>query len=353
MPLPLTFTDRLLNRLNLAPAPALDMFSNFAFRFLLAAIRLNVFDTLEQQAMTSVQLAQYLRLDPRGTAILLECLVSLGYIRRRGEKYSNTPMTKRWLTGEENNISPLLEAMGIVIDNFLPLTEQALTNGTPPVPFYEYLEQHPDLASIFQKGMAASSTIAAKDLADIITVPRNSRLLDVGGGHGRYSIELCQRHSTLTATIVDLEQSLDCSRSAIRNLNLEHRIHTFPANFLVDELPKHFDIALLLNVLHVNKPEDNEMLLRKMADVLRPGGTIYIVEQNTASSPIAAATSHLLSLAFFETTGGQVYPVDTISRWLTDAGFSHVNYPGKFRVLPMLMNVVSGTLPSHITSKFL
>lgn len=76
MPLTLNVFERFLFlSLNQGPVPVLDMWSGPAFRTVLAGIRLDLFQTLNEQPATVEQLAQHLNTDVCGTRILLETLV--------------------------------------------------------------------------------------------------------------------------------------------------------------------------------------------------------------------------------------------------------------------------------------
>ncbi|MCB0125555.1 MAG: hypothetical protein KDE58_25045, partial [Caldilineaceae bacterium] len=95
MPLMPNFLERtLFLTLNQGPGVALDLWSGPAFRFVLAAIRLNLFDALVEQPRTAQALAHVIQTDPHATALLLAALESLGYIKRRGELYALTGMSR-------------------------------------------------------------------------------------------------------------------------------------------------------------------------------------------------------------------------------------------------------------------
>src|SRR2546425_48088 len=64
---------------------------------LFAAIELQVFDLLESQALSADEFSQALELDLRPARALLSALVSLGLLRCRGGRYSNSALASRWL----------------------------------------------------------------------------------------------------------------------------------------------------------------------------------------------------------------------------------------------------------------
>src|ERR1700721_2556864 len=59
--------------------------------------------------------------------------------------------------------------------------------------------------NVYERGQRSHAALMAKEVAWRLPVSRKATaLLDVGGGHGLYSIELCRRHPRLYATILDL-----------------------------------------------------------------------------------------------------------------------------------------------------
>src|SRR6266571_8156774 len=100
MPLHLTPLEHLLSRLNLMPTPLLDMpLGSGIAKVLLTACELGVFDALSQRPLTLETLAERLKCNPQGLQLLLQLLVSAGYLRRRHDQYCNSRVAQRWLTG--------------------------------------------------------------------------------------------------------------------------------------------------------------------------------------------------------------------------------------------------------------
>ena len=74
MPIAPNFTERMLFRLNLAPAPMLDFFGALAFRTASTALKLGVFEAVSDGAPTADEVAGRIGGDPRGTTFLLDAL---------------------------------------------------------------------------------------------------------------------------------------------------------------------------------------------------------------------------------------------------------------------------------------
>src|SRR5689334_8303202 len=108
MPLRLTPLEQLLSRFNLLPTPLFDMpLGPGIAKALLTACELGVFDALNRQPLTREELAARLQCNPQGLQLLLQLLVSAGYLRKRRGLYRNSRMAQRWLNSESSvSIAP-------------------------------------------------------------------------------------------------------------------------------------------------------------------------------------------------------------------------------------------------------
>ena len=168
---------------NQAPGPAIDLWSGTAFPILLAALRLNLFAALQEQPAGATDLAQRLKLDLRGTTLLLETLAALGYLKQRKERFYLTALTRKWLTdASPANLTPFLLFWGAMVEKLMPALTEAIRIGSPPLNLYDWLATEPESARHFQEGLAAMTRLALPDIAPAIPVPSGpTRMLDVGG----------------------------------------------------------------------------------------------------------------------------------------------------------------------------
>ena len=313
---------------NQGPAPTLDMWGGPAFQIVLAAIRLNLFETLKTRPLTVAELSTQLQTDVRGTQILLDALAALRYVTLKGERYSLTAMTCKWLTADGAiNFSPFFQYWGAIVEHFMPRLTESLHSGQPPVNLYEWLETQPETSRYFQQGMMAITRYIKDDVVKKINLqPTARRLLDIGGGHAMYSIALCRKHPQLTATVFDSPQALTVGRESIAAESINDRVTAQEGNFLTDELGTGYDVALLFNIVHGLSPEANLELFRKVRKSLYPGGQLIVVEQLAGVSPLPLTDTivQVLSTAYFHLLGGQVYTFEDMSSWLKQAGFGSI-----------------------------
>ncbi len=297
----------------------IDFLGAEAFRAFSAARRLGVFDALAHGRATVVEIARAVGADVRGTGQLLRALEAVGYVEQNGGRYGPTPTTARWLPVLGDGV-PFFEMM---LERLGDL-EETVRRGEPLIDPREWLDRRPNGWRDFQAGMVALARIAAGEIAARIRLPSAARtLIDVGGGHGLYSIELCRRHPQLSATVFDLPQTLPAAREAIAGARMEDRVAVRAGDFWEDDLGGGYDVALVFNIVHANLPDRNAELLRKVAAALEPGGLVVILDQLTddVRGATASAVAALNGLALFNLAGGQCYAFDEIAGWVRATGF--------------------------------
>jgi cyclopropane fatty-acyl-phospholipid synthase-like methyltransferase len=123
-------------------------------------------------------------------------------------------------------------------------------------------------------------------------------LLDIGGGHGMYSIAFCQQNLSLSATVFDSAEALKPAKINIAEAGLENAIQIKAGDFLEDDLGEAYDVALLFNICHGLSEEQNIALLNKTAKALNPGGMAVILEQlgMNLPMPMSRAANNLLGI---------------------------------------------------------
>lgn len=326
MPLTPNALERLmLTRLNMAPALLLDYFSTLGFRAAIVGVRLGVFDALEEGPRTAAEVAARLGSDPRGTESLLEALTSLNYVRRRGDRYANRPTASRWLTKARDpefvEATRFLEMAAFDLWGDL---EEAVRSGRPSRAFYPWLEAEPQRSATFQTWTRWTARELAAEVARRVPLSGGGRrLIDVGGGHGRYAAAYCRANAGLTAVVFDLPAALRSAEDLLDEPDLTGRIQLQPGDFLTDDLGDDFDIALVMNVVHGLGQDENRRLMQRVSAALKPGGRIVLLEQfaGRAPGPAVTAINRLLDLTYHLLLKGRTYRFADAAGWLNDAGF--------------------------------
>jgi SAM-dependent methyltransferase len=307
------------HRLAILP-PMLDYFGVMGLHALIAGIRLGLFDALRDGPSTGADLAGSLGLDRHATDVLLRGLAGLGYLRSRRGRYRLTRTSRIWLTaGSPASLVEGLRFWEHTTCVTWPQLEQTVRDGSPITPLYAQTESDPELSRSFQAWTAAVAARQAPSVAGAIPVPAGARrLLDVGGGHALYSVELLRRHPALRATVLDLPQALE-SAAAHPRLTLR------AGSFLDTDLGGEYDVVLLFNVMHCLDDREAATLLERLAKTLTPGGTIAIGDQFRDSVMPGRASRTLLDLLhlnYLVAGDGRLRGYGEVARLLRAAGFT-------------------------------
>jgi SAM-dependent methyltransferase len=183
----------------------------------------------------------------------------------------------------------------------------------------------------YLEGLADIARGAAPEIAAKVPMParqrnRPRRVLDIGGGHGTFSVALCRRFPDLEAEILDLPPSAAAGEPIARRYagpRVGDRIHYRPGDALCGSLgtPGSYDAVLIFQLLHHLPAERLPDLFQRAVAVLRPGGTLAVVDllEPPHGRP-PDATSAYAALHFHLTSGGQSYTPEHVEAWMARAG---------------------------------
>jgi SAM-dependent methyltransferase len=188
-------------------------------------------------------------------------------------------------------------------------------------------EQDPEWVRLFTRALfdnaRASADALASAVAPLIGDREDPHLIDVGGGHGAYSLALARRYPGLQATVFDLPPVIDVTREIISEAGMMGSVVARAGDFHHDPLGVDFDIALLFGVLHGETPENAARLIETIRDALRPSGHLLIRSQGQRDRTVEPGGRELADLhMLLSTEGGAVRRFLDTEQLLRDAGFA-------------------------------
>ncbi|QSQ12795.1 class I SAM-dependent methyltransferase [Myxococcus landrumensis] len=318
--------DNLLERVadwfNLAPQPlAHAFFGMMASRTLMAGVRLGVYQALADGAATSEALATRLKLSAEGTRSLMEALVACEAVeRQRDGRYRLASRSKRWLDPRSPQyVGAFLEFNYAQWDWWTGL--EGVVRSGEAVDIHDFAPDDPRWRDYIH-AMHQLARLAAPEVAGAIPLPRGARnLLDLGGAHGWYAAELCQRHRGLRATVLDLEGSARVGRDIIASAGLSHLVTHQAGDILTADLGGIHDGVLLFQVMHHLTPAQNVALLRRIRGALAPKGTLAVLEYLREDVQAPTSSAPLIGLHYFVTSGAAAYTPAEVEGFLDDAGY--------------------------------
>ena len=330
MPVNPNFLERLLLlRLNKGPAPILDLFGAASFEAVNLALDMGIFEVLVDEELSVAELNDRLDADENGVRMLLNFLEAQGYVAEDGGRYRNTGMTAKWLTtASETNMAPWLTFWNELVFPFWDEhLETAIREGDPRQTIYEWFDEEPERWETAQRGFRAVASIIVDEVTDKVAVPEGaSRLLEVGGGHGLYAIELCREHPNLSATVFDNPEALEAARTEITEADVADCVDVMGGDYWTDDLGMGYDVAFVFNIIHAHNEEENRRLFERVAEALDSGGRIAIFDQlkGSARTPVGKTGIGFVGLTYLTTLGAEIHPYEEVADWLHSAGFGNV-----------------------------
>jgi len=316
--------------LNAAPGVVLDLAGALGYQAVSTAVQLGLFRALAERPLTVQELAQTLDAQERGLRALLEALAAIGYIDQKNGRFANSKMTQKWLVGgavfDSKSLLSYWDAIMRDLGQFAP---EVIRTGKRPYNFYEWVESSPEIARSFQQTMAMTAIDKSPAIAKIVKMPdAPTRLLDVGGGHGMYSISLCEQYPKLKATILDSAAALEIAAENVVEHNAADRIELMSGDLWLDNWGQGYDLILLFNMLHHFDQDTNLQILQKTMTALKPGGKVAIMDQ-IAGKLFGSATNafiRLIALQFYLLADGRVYSHDDLTAMLEKSGFGDIQF---------------------------
>jgi SAM-dependent methyltransferase len=192
------------------------------------------------------------------------------------------------------------------------------------VSHYEYLEQNPEIARVFHRGVRSLGSQAASTIATAYDFSKYETVLDVGGGEGVLVAAVLKAYPSIRAILFDLPSIVDQSRGVLREAGVSHRCVTMAGDFFIG-VPKGADLLILSRVLHNWGDEDALAIMKNCRSALAPNARLLIVEYLIADGKagIAAKLFDLQMMVYFGRARER--PIEDYRTLLHRAGFKLQN----------------------------
>jgi cyclopropane fatty-acyl-phospholipid synthase-like methyltransferase len=180
----------------------------------------------------------------------------------------------------------------------------------------------PNRVRRYIRAVHTNSRQTARRVVEMAPLLPGSTLLDVAGGSGIFAAEYARATPGLTATLFDLAPTIEAAQEILTAEGLEDRVTYRTGDYRSDPFPGPVDALLLSNVFQTESEEIGHMILGKAHEAIRPGGTLLVhgvMTDPDATKPPEAVMMSLLMFALFDK--GRAYPAETLSDWITQAGF--------------------------------
>ncbi len=290
-------------------------------RILLTAAEIDVFEPVLTEALTAKEVAKKLKANARGMEMLLDAVTALGLLVKREGCYRVRPGFEKYLAKTSpETILPMLMHMAHLWESWSKLTD-IVRKGHKEV-MGERRERDEETLRAFIGAMHTLGRQMAGEVVSRLNLSDRTRLIDVGGGSGVYTIAFLKAIPDMRATLFDYPAVVEIARKKLAEENLRDRVELVKGDFYRDKLPRGHDLALLSAIIHQNSRKQNVNLYRKISQALEPGGMLiirdYVMTEDHTDPP--DGTFFAINM-LINTEGGGTYSFSEISEDLQKAGF--------------------------------
>ncbi len=290
-------------------------------RALLTAFDLDLFTVLNDQSLTSAEVASAIEADGRATDRLMNALVALGLLEKDGGRFANGPAAARFLVRGRPGFMAGLGHTANLWHTWSGLTEAVRQGGAAPRPPIN--ERGDDWLRSFIAAMHGRAVAAAPEVVALAGLEKPSHVLDLGGGSGAFAMAFARAGHT--AVVFDLPNVVPLTQAYVQAESLSAPVNIVAGDYLHDPIGDGYDVALLSSVVHSHPPDENRRLLAKVAAALNPGGRVIVRDflmDEDRRGPLQPA---LFALNMLVGTGrGDAYTEREVREWLHEAGCREV-----------------------------
>lgn len=307
----------LCEKLPIDPAPIQNLLTQgLVYELAALATKEGIFSALSVEK-TASSLASEFAWDETITELALQVLVHAGYLNYCNSKYWANDAVKQYLCPDYPWFLGDSLLSEFPAGSFAYKVFQALNKNTVTPCCQEKSPTHTErLRGI---GARAVTSEFVQTTVQSVNLGQNKHLLDLGGGHGFYSIAFAQKYPNLTVTVLDVPVIAALAAAYIQDYGLSSRIHTLPANFLEDDIGSGYDAIMCSLVL---SPSTLGTVLHKVRLALIPGGTLIVRVHISDAQPTLPSSINRLFCAL--NGNRELHELATWKKWISEHGFQNV-----------------------------
>lgn len=215
-------------------------------------------------------------LAPRLIAVL-DALASIDLVQKTNGKYALTPISYTYLCSRSPFYSGDLLAFNLLHD--VSFNADGLKSWLLGITDAQEHNPQKLFSQSFVRAMAQGVLIDNTVYKTTELISRQpcfetaKNVLDVGGGHGLFSIALKKVRANINATVFDLPTNAPVTREYAENCG--ESIDFAPGDFYRDELPSNQDVVLCFDILYPVSTEMKELVMGKVYRALNKGGHLF------------------------------------------------------------------------------
>jgi predicted O-methyltransferase YrrM len=208
----------------------------------LTAFELGIFNLLKE-AKTAEKIAGELKTHPKATEKLLDVLVSIGALDRKGSLYLTAPNMSPFLVEGEPYFARYLKFSLESREKLLNLKAALKEGPAAEGEMHEHQYDRESIDWIARGTMLGRLQTTLKLVREIPEFKSARKLIDLGSGHGLFGIGFAQENPHLEVVIFDQPGVAEIASDYIERYGVGERVKAMSGDYTKDDIGSGYDIA--------------------------------------------------------------------------------------------------------------
>lgn len=296
-----------------------------ASRIISAAEELKVFEILDKKPIMAAVIAERAGIDYLKMEALLNALACIGVVDKNEMGFYLGEFYDVLSPKSPQNQCGYIRHATTMMNRWTNLAEAAKTSQIKMKNFEAITGEERKETVAFIDAMNANALPQAKFVAERYNF-ENHKILDVGAGAGTYCITVGKKYPSASGILMDLPAVCEIIDNNLNNNNLSDRFKTYARNYNDGIAEGQFNDVFMFAVAHQENDDNLEALLKRIYDVLVPGGRLFVSSFFLNEDRIGPEFSAMFAIEMLVmSANGKVYTHSEIVEHIKNVGFNDVS----------------------------
>jgi hypothetical protein len=254
-------------------------------QFVCTAANMRLADHLADGPRSASELTAATGANPRALHRFMRTLASLGILTQAtGDRFALTPLGAALKSDAPGAArATVLSMASPAFRGAFAEFQYSLETGKTAfekvcgMPVFDYLAQHPEMASQFSAAMVGIHGAEPPAVAAAYDFSRFATIVDVGGASGNMLGHILKRHARPRGVLFDRPYVVTDAPALLRAHGVEDRVSIEHGDFF-DSVPEGGDAYILSHIIHDWNEDQCLTILRNCRTAMKPGARLLIVE---------------------------------------------------------------------------
>jgi SAM-dependent methyltransferase len=293
---------------------------------LYVAAKLGLADSLKDGPRTAADLAAATKAHPKALYRLLRALASVGvFAEDDRHRFTLTPLAeclRSDVPGSQRSLAIMAgeehyQAFGRLL--YSVQTGQIAFDKLYGMPVFDFLQQHPEQAQVFDEAMVGVHGRETGAMLDSYDFSGVRVLADLGGGNGSLLTAVLRKYPAMRGVLFDLPRVVERAKANVQAAGLIQHCQVVGGSFF-EAVPGGADAYLLRHIIHDWDDAKARTILQNVYRAMGKDGRLLLVE-SVLPPGNAPSFAKLLDLTMLVIPGGQERTEEEYRKLYEDAGF--------------------------------